>query len=425
MKLLFAAAAFGFAVLVAEFGVRALMPAGRLLSPAAIETFHERARVEASMIQADLELGHVPVLDGEHYDRFGLLRGWGTRSGGVDKQPGVRRVLMLGDSVTRRATIAAPLRALWTGGEVEFLNAGVESWNPVQEITSYLRHQAQLDADHVVLWLHNNDLSESTVACLHDGQFTLCNPGAFVPVDPDWYGRSILYQLYVHSRHTDRLRPEHYAFRAADVERALAQLRDEVQGRGARLTVGLLPIFSAERDWAPHERQTRELELAMLDRLGVEWFDLQPTLEQVAALGLPVRATPNDVYHPNDEAGQLLARAAAEHLFDAPPVSVQVAPRVVALGGQAALEVAGAKVTAGRRGWVVTAAALPVSAGELAAATEGAAALAFDQRGAGSVALDAPATSGGWLTWRALAVAGDGGEAALVGWPAPLIVAPR
>ena len=154
MKLLFAAAAFGFAVLVAEFGVRALMPAGRLLSPTAIETFHERARVEASMIQADLELGHVPVLDGEHYDRFGLLRGWGTRSGGVDKQPGVRRVLMLGDSVTRRATIAAPLRALWTGGEVEFLNAGVESWNPVQEVASYLRHQAQLEADHVVLWLH-------------------------------------------------------------------------------------------------------------------------------------------------------------------------------------------------------------------------------------------------------------------------------
>ena len=58
MKLLFAAAAFGFAVLVAEFGVRALMPAGRLLSPTAIETFHERARVEASMIQA-LSLIHI------------------------------------------------------------------------------------------------------------------------------------------------------------------------------------------------------------------------------------------------------------------------------------------------------------------------------------------------------------------------------
>ena len=106
-------------------------------------------------------------------------------------------------------------------------------------------------------------------------------------------------------------------------------------------------------------------------------------------------------------------------------MSVQVAPRVVALGGQAALEVAGAEVTAGRRGWVVTAAGLPVSAAELAAATEGAAAQAFDQRGAGSVALAVPATSGGWLTWRALAVAGDGGGAALVGWPAPLILAPR
>ena len=70
-KLLFAAAMFAVAVLVAEASVRVLMPAGRLLSPTAIETFHHRAQVEAAMIQADPEFGHVPVLDGECYDRFG------------------------------------------------------------------------------------------------------------------------------------------------------------------------------------------------------------------------------------------------------------------------------------------------------------------------------------------------------------------
>lgn len=320
-KLLFAAAMFAAAVLVAEASVRVLMPAGRLLSPTAIETFHHRAQVEAAMIQADPEFGHVPVLDGECYDRFGLLRGWGTRSGDATKTPGVRRVLMLGDSVTRRATIAAPLRDLWSGDEAELLNAGVESWNPVQEVASYLRLQRELEADHVVLWLHNNDLSETTVACFDQEQFTLCNPGAFVTVDPAWYGRSILYQLYVHSRHTDRMRPEHYTFRAAAVEAALAELRDEVVGRGARLTVALLPIFSLEQDWQPHERRARELEVEMLDRLGVEWFDLQPALEELASTGAAVRATPNDVFHPNDVAGAHLARVAAEQLGAAPKVA--------------------------------------------------------------------------------------------------------
>ncbi|MGC6486000.1 MAG: hypothetical protein ACON4Z_00005 [Planctomycetota bacterium] len=323
-KLLFAAAAFGLAVLAAEAGVRLLMPPGRLLSPTAIATFHERAVVEASMIQADPELGHAPVLDGEHYDRFGLLRGWGTVSGDASKSEGARRVLLLGDSVTRRATIAAPLRALCEQRDFEFLNAGVESWNPIQEVASYQRLQRQLAADHVILWLHNNDLSETTVACFDRGEFTLCNPGAFVPVDPAWYGRSILYQLYVHSRHTDRLRPEHYTFRAAEVEAALAELRDEVTGRGARLTVALLPIFSPERDWQPHERSARDLEIAMLERLGVEWFDLQPALEELAATGAPVRATPNDVFHPNDVAGAHLAAAALERLFGAEKVAAGV-----------------------------------------------------------------------------------------------------
>lgn len=325
-KVIFATIVFGLALFAAEALVRLLMPADRLLSPTAIQVFRERARVEASMIRADPQMGHVPVLGGPHYDRFGLLRGWATRSADGAKRPGVRRVLMLGDSVTRRATIAGPLREIWTGGEAEFLNAGVESWNPVQEVASYQRLQRELAADHVVLWLHNNDLSETTVACFDQGQFTLCNPGAFVTVDPAWYGRSILYQLYVHSRHTDRMRPEHYTFRAAEVEAALAELRDEVVGRGARLTVALLPIFSLEQDWQPHERRARELEVAMLERLGVEWFDLQPALEALASTGAAVRAAPNDVFHPNDVAGAHLASAAAEQLCAEPKVPAVAAP---------------------------------------------------------------------------------------------------
>ncbi|MFN9334296.1 MAG: hypothetical protein ACK6D1_17040, partial [Planctomycetota bacterium] len=242
-RLLLAVVAIVAALLAAEAAVRALMPPGVLLSPTAIATFAARAASERDMIQADDELGHAPVLGGRVYDEHGLLRDGALRAG-VGKHAGVPRLLFLGDSVTRRASLVAPLRAFAaaSGADGELLNAGVESWNPVQEVAGYFRSQQQLGADHVVLSLHNNDLTETTVMCQRDGVLTLCNPGRFVPVDPAWYGRSILYQLYVHGRHENGVRPDRYLGRADDVERALARLRDEVVGRGARLTILVLPI---------------------------------------------------------------------------------------------------------------------------------------------------------------------------------------
>jgi len=440
-KIALAVVAFAGAVLVAEFAVRALMPAGRLLSPTAVEVFHARAEEEAKMIRADFELGHVPVLGGPVYDKFGLLRRWGPRGGVARKREGVRRVLFLGDSVTRRATVARPLVELWRGGEIEFLNAGVESWNPTQEIEFYFRHQRQLAPDHVVLWLHNNDLTESTVACFHDGQFKLCNPTSLVALDPEWYGRSILYQLWVHSQHTDRLRPSHYTFRAAEVERDIARLRDEVQGRGARLTVVQLPIFAAERDWQPYERRSRELAAAMLQRLGVEVVDLQPTCEEIAALGFAVRALPTDVHHPNDMTGALLAVAAAARVLPAPPaVRMTASPRIVGVGGEQTMRIDAGEEFGGRKFLVLGSLAgvvpstnlprgrVPLAADDYLARTADHEAPLFvgqlDDDGRAELRVPVPsALSPRSIAWH-LAVIADrrGVHYEAVGWPQPMIV---
>ncbi|MCR9244013.1 MAG: hypothetical protein NXI31_03205 [bacterium] len=441
-RLLFAAIAFAFAVVVAEFAVRALMPAGRLLSPTAVELFHERARSEADMIQADPELGHVPVLGGKVYDKFGLLRRWGPRGSVVAKRPGVHRVLFLGDSVTRRATIAAPLRECWRrcGGEVELLNAGVESWNPVQEVEFYFRHQKALAPDHVVLWLHNNDLSESTVSCFHDGEFKLCNPGSLVALDPEWYGRSILYQLWVHSRHTDRLAPEHYTFRAAEVEAAIARLRDEVIGRGARLTVAQLPIFAAEADWLPHERRSRELAIAMLGRLEVEHFDLQPVCEELVTLGLPVRDQPTDPYHTDDVAGAVFAAAAAERLGVTAVVQVHATPRRVGRDEEQKLVIDAGKKFGGRKFLVLGSlvGVTPVTnlpRGEVpladdsylratAAVDEPRFTGQLDPSGRAEVAIPVPVgVASAAIVWHCAVVADRRGiHYEAVGWPVPMLV---
>lgn len=418
-KLLLAAGAVAGTILLAEFAVRALMPPGRLLSPTAIATFAARAESERSMITADDELGHAPVLGGPVYDEHGLLRAFPLRSG-VAKQPGVPRLLFLGDSVTRRASLVAPLRAFAdaSGQPAEVLNAGVESWNPAQEVAGYFRSQQPLAADHVVLSLHNNDLTESTVMCLRDGALTLCNPGSFVPVDVGWYGRSILYQIYVHGRHVDRLRPEHYLFRADDVERALVRLRDEVQGRGGKLTILVLPIFAAERDWQPHERASRARGLQIVQRLGVASVDLQPACEALAGAGLPVRVVPTDPYHPNDACSAALAHAAADAVLG--PAAVRAIPdRVLApRGGSQTFVVDAGPAHAGRgvAVWSAGAHAVPGSrtGDAIARAT-------LDANGRASFAAPAPAGERGALQWRvATVLAGD--DVVATARPVPLVL---
>lgn len=401
-KLLLAAAAVVGTALLAEFAVRALMPKGRLLSPTAIATFAARAATERTMITADDELGHAPVLGGPVYDEHGLLRAFPLRDG-VAKRPGLPRLLFLGDSVTRRASLVAPLRAFAdaTGQPCEILNAGVESWNPVQEVAGYFRSQQALAADHVIVSLHNNDLTESTVMCLRNGVLTLCNPGSFVPVDPAWYGRSILYQLYVHGRHTDRLRPEHYLFRADDVERALVRLRDEVQGRGAKLTVVVLPIFAAERDWQPHERRSRERGLQIVQRLGVASVDLQSACEALAAAGVPVRVVPTDPYHPSDACSAALAFAAAAAVLG--PAAVRAVPDrvLVPAGGSQAIT-----IDAGPFQAHSPAAIWDGGDGALPAARRGEPLVraVLDATGRATVAVPAGAAERGTLRWRHAAV---------------------
>lgn len=395
----------GGSVLLAEFGIRATMPAGRLLSPTAIETFAERAAREATMIQPDQELGHAPVLGGPWYDEYGVLR----LSPRVDGDGPESTFLFLGDSVTRRGSLVKPLAAMGDGGKATFWNAGVESWNPTQEVAGYFRSQRSLKPQRIVLTLHNNDLTESTVACLEDGVLTLCNPGSFVPVDPAWYRRSILYELLVHFRHTDRLRPEHYTFREREVEAALARLRDDAASIGAQFSIVLLPIFAAPDAQQEHERRARELELAMLERLRVPFVDLQPVCDEIANAGLDVRVTPTDPYHPDDACGAMLASAAADLVLGKAALPTTALPRVVGAGATQSFAVDAGVARKGLRVALVACGRGPLPTRDDDEKKPGAATATLDANGRAVLALPCPegAAHGDLLWHRAVVLAAD------------------
>ena len=102
---------------------------------------------------------------------------------------------------------------------------------------------------------------------------------------------------------------------AAEVERSVDRLRDAVEADGARFTVFLLPRFEAPELWPPECVRSRERALDILQRLGIETYDLYPPLAQAAADGIPLGQGPRDCEHPSAELSQRLARFLVEQGF--------------------------------------------------------------------------------------------------------------
>ncbi|HEU4418276.1 MAG TPA: hypothetical protein VFT55_05015, partial [Planctomycetota bacterium] len=344
-RLLLGCVAALVSLLLAEYVVRLVVPARQWFDSERLDFFEAQAKAAKSSLQPDEELGFVPVRDGNSYDAFGLLREEGPTPS-VAKPPRTHRVLFLGDSVTARRRIVLPLRALWGGGAVEFLNAGFDGANPVQTVELYFRHQRQLAPDQVVFTLHNNDLTVTTT-CLCDAHGTLriCNPHDLQALNFGLYRWSALYRLWFSAGYRDYMSADHYLDLAEPVAAALRRLRDEVASRGARLDVLLLPILSAPADWGPHQRASRERELEILGELGATTVDLLPACEELLTAKVPVMQGPDDLWHPNHDSGAYFALAAVRAgVFPAPPELATAATTTIEAGGrqQIAIDAGGA-----------------------------------------------------------------------------------
>jgi len=347
-RLLLGGVAALVSLVLAEVVVRLVVPTTQWFTDRQLDYFEAQALSASSSLQPDEELGHVPVLDGHSYDALGLLRAEHPTPS-VAKPPGTHRILFLGDSVTQRRRIVLALRALWGGGAVEFLNAGVGGANPIQSVELYFRHQRPLAPDQVVLTLHNNDLTVTTT-CLRDANGTLriCNPHDLRTLNAGLYRWSAIYRLWFSVGYRDYMSDDHYLDLAAPVAAALRRLRDDLASRGARLDVLLLPILSPEADWGPHERAARERELEILGGLGIATVDLLPASEELGVAKVPMLETADDHWHPNDEGGAWFALAAVRAgLFPAAPEFATSAATTIDAGGTQRIAIDAGEACAG------------------------------------------------------------------------------
>ncbi len=266
--------------------------------------FRQDAPNGLSTFVVDPDFGFRPVLGEGPYTRFGTLANGYAEA----KVPGVRRLLFLGDSVTHRGHIIDALMAEYGSPGYEYWNAGVESFNTVQEVAYYKRFNRPIRPDHVILTFHLNDF-ETTPIAFRDADGTL------VVFAPNWPVRRLNPWLFQHSytyRYWLGLVTPKKTARAeimAEVRASLADLERVVAVDGARLTVLVLPILRPVSDWKPEYREYRRLILGLLESLRIRHFDLLEPLQEALAAGAVMTETGDHLFwHPSREAAAYFAR---------------------------------------------------------------------------------------------------------------------
>lgn len=265
--------------------------------------FRRASPDDLSGFMLDPDFGFRPVFGRGGYTRFGTLENGYSEA----KPEGITRLLFIGDSVTRRAQILEALRTRYRSQPYEYWNAGVESFNTVQEVAYYSRFNRFIRPDHVILTFHLNDFETTPVAFWGAD-------GTLVVYAPNWPVRRLNSWLFRHSytyRYWLGLVSPRKTARTEIIEEVranLAELHRLVAADKARLTVLVLPILRPFRDWKPEYKEYRKLVLAMLESLRIRHFDLLLPLNEALADGVVVSETGDDLFwHPSSEVAAYFA----------------------------------------------------------------------------------------------------------------------
>jgi hypothetical protein len=215
--------------------------------------------------------------------------------------------LFIGDSVTRRGHIVEALKSQYGSQEYEYWNAGVESFNTVQEVGYYRRFNRAIQPDHVILTFHLNDF-ETTPVAFQEADGTL------VVYAPNWPVRRLNRWLFQHSytyRYWLGLVTPRKTSRSEIIEEvraSLVELQRMVAVDNGRLTVLVLPILRPFTDCKPEYKEYRRTILGMLESLRIRHFDLLMPLNEALADGAVVTETGDDLFwHPSPDAARYFA----------------------------------------------------------------------------------------------------------------------
>jgi hypothetical protein len=220
-------------------------------------------------------------------------------------------VLFIGDSVTVRGKIIAAIRRIYDDEVFEYWNAGVESFNTIQEVRFYQRYNAGIHPDHVILTFHLNDFEPTPVAFFtKENKLVVYIPHTPLKQVNRWlFEKSYLYRWFIGRT----LNPQQGRQKiATEIREYLHMLQNELALNNIRFSVLVLPLFKPYDQWSSREKEARNTVLSMLQALQISYYDLFEPFQEALELGISVQETPGDTWHPSEEIAEFFAKYLAE-----------------------------------------------------------------------------------------------------------------
>lgn len=226
----------------------------------------------------------------------------------LERQPGVRRIVVLGDSLTFGWGVPEPetyprtLERLLneSGRRVEVVNAGVGNYNTSQQVTWFAERGLAFEPDEVILGFYIND-AEPTPR--RSEGWLASRSYLYVVLASAWDAtkRQMGMEKGYVEYYADLYRDQNPGWR--DCRNALARLARLTRDRNIRLTVALLPELHDVEESYPF-RFVHERVAAVLAQHGVPVLDLNGAFRGHDPRSLWV--SPGDA-HPNATAQRIIA----------------------------------------------------------------------------------------------------------------------
>jgi len=253
----------------------------------------------------DPDFGFRPQLSNNLYNEFGTR----VNSYGIHKRRGITRLLFAGDSVTARGKIIDALKALYGEERFEYWNAGVESFNLIQEVRFYNKYNKYIKPDHVILFFHNNDFETTPVAFLNsdNNMVVYCPNRPTITLSRLLFKHSVLYRALVSSHlklvykmnNNGKINEEV----KSEVSENIKILQHTLARQNIKFTVVVLPIIDSYDKWTEKEKESRSEILNILHNLRIKYIDLTQVLFQLnsKAIDIVKLSTNGERGHPGDK----------------------------------------------------------------------------------------------------------------------------
>ena len=251
----------------------------------------------------DPEFGFRPILGNSLFNKYG------TRVNGYDieKKQNKERLLFIGDSVTARGKIINALRKLYGEEEFEYWNAGVESFNTVQEVKFYEKYNKHIKPDHVILFSHNNDIQTTPVVFLNnENKIVVYSPFLKTYIVSRWlFKHSALYRIIIanYLKLVYKNSNSNAARKLEDeVIKNIKRLKNILDQEHIKFTLVFLPVIDSYDKWSKEEKESRLKILKIAQELGIKYFDLTEVILRLPFESAEIvrLSTDGDRCHPED-----------------------------------------------------------------------------------------------------------------------------